>query len=156
MLDEREWWEDRLVRVEAGASLCVLVNMKGRFGVTHPDSINLVESLTALSTLWSEMNDPHEKPRPFHVTLSPVDQRLIVVQTQPGDVDGEEVVMNHLELLILTELGYAGVMQWKGDYSLLFLTPEGIDFSDNTDRALREQRRQHLLDKLNERQGRAS
>jgi hypothetical protein len=123
--------------------------------MTASDSIDLVDSLTALSRLWHEVNDSREHPQPFHVSVSPSDSKALLVQADP-DTDGFEVVVSHLDLSLLTELGYVGAMQWKGDYSVLYLTPEGVDFAAAGDEPLREQRRQQLINKLDERQGRTS
>jgi hypothetical protein len=101
------------------------------------------------------VNDSREHPQPFHVSVSPSDSKALLVQADP-DTDGFEVVVSHLDLSLLTELGYVGAMQWKGDYSVLYLTPEGVDFAATGDEPLRQRRRQHLIDKLDERQGQTS
>jgi len=117
-------------------------------------AIDLVESLTALSLLWHEANQFRDKPQPFHVVESSSDSKARLVQADTG-AGGAEVVVNHLELSLLTELGYLGAMQWKGDYSLLYLTPEGIEFTEGS-ASDQQERRQRLIDKLDERQGRAT
>ena len=115
-------------------------------------SIDLVESLTALSLLWHEANASREKPQPLHVTEFPSNSKALLVRAD-SEAEGVEVVLSQLELSLLTELGYVGAMQWKGDYSLLYLTPEGIEFCEGS-ASDQEERRQRLIDNLNERQGR--
>ena len=123
--------------------------------MTQQGAIELVDSLTALSRLWYEVNDSREKPQPFHVSVSPTDETALLVQAAP-ETDGFEVVVGRLDLSLLMELGYIGAMQWQGNHSLLYLTPEGIDFAAPGDEARREQRRQHLITRLDERQGRSA
>lgn len=117
-------------------------------------SIDLIESLTALSVLWHDVNESREKPQPFRVVASEDDPKVRIVgaETEAG---GVEIVANHLELSLLTELGYLGAMQWMGDYSLLYLTPEGIEFSEGS-ASDQQDRRQRLIERLDERQGRAN
>jgi hypothetical protein len=121
--------------------------------VTDYLSIDLVESLTALSLLWHEANASREKPQPLHVIESSSISKALFVRAD-SEADGVEVVLSQLELNLLTELGYLGAMQWKGDYSLLYLTPEGITFGEGN-ASDQELRRQRLIDKLDERQGRS-
>lgn len=123
--------------------------------MSNSDSIDLVDSLTALSRLWHEVNDSREKPHPLHISVSPSDSRALLVQAAP-ETDNFEVVVSHLDLSLLTELGYVGPMEWKGDYSVLYLTPEGVAFAAPGDEPLREQHRRQLIDRLDERQGRTT